>query len=151
MSRRPIGPDGPPREAPAPHGPPPRGVARHGAGFVVAGLAATGTDLAVTSLTTRVLGLPPEVGRLVAIAVAIVVGWLAHRRLTFAVATPPTVAEFGRYVAVAWVAAAVNYTLYVLVLAVVPATPPEAALIVASAGAMAASYLGMRFGVFRSR
>ena len=36
-----------------------------------------------------------------------VAGWLMHRTFTFAVATPPNVAEFVSYAGVAWTAAAV--------------------------------------------
>ena len=51
-----------------------------------------------------------------AIMVAMTSGWLSHRTFTFALKTPPTVAEFLRYVAVGWFVSAVNYGLFVIIL-----------------------------------
>jgi putative flippase GtrA len=80
-----------------------------------------------------------------------VAGWLMHRTLTFAVLTPPSVAEFLRYAGVAWTAAALNYGLFVLIVLARPHTQPLAALVVSSAAAMIFAYLGMRFAAFRRR
>jgi putative flippase GtrA len=80
-----------------------------------------------------------------------VVGWLAHRRLTFAVDKPPSVPVFAAYAGLAWTSAALNYAVYAAILLARPATAPVAAVFVASVVAMAASYLGMRFAVFRRR
>ena len=128
-----------------------RSPIRHGAGFVVSGLIAFSVDAAVLWALTRLGGLDPFSARLAAIGVAMIAGWLAHRRLTFNVSAPPSFAEFGRYAAVAWGAAALNYTVYAAVLLVRPATPPLAALVAATVVAMGFSYLGMRLGVFRNR
>ena len=123
-------------------------LARHGPGFLASGLIAFAVDAGTTSLLTRVMGLSAYAARPVAIALAMVVAWACHRRLTFAVKEPPTLAEFGRYAAVAGGAAAINYALYAAILAALPWLPVEAALAGSTAVAMVASYAGMRFGVF---
>jgi len=124
---------------------------RHGLGFLVSGGTAFAVDALVLELLTALLGLNPIVARLVAISFAMVAGWLMHRTLTFAVPTPPSVAEFLRYAGVAWGAAAVNYALFVLILLARPGTEPLVALVASSAAAMLFAYLGMRFAAFRQR
>lgn len=122
---------------------------RHGLAFFVSGGVAFSVDALVLELLTRGLGVHPILARIGAIALAMVAGWLMHRTFTFAVAAPPSVAEFLRYAGVAWSASAVNYGVFVLVLLVWPTLAPLAALVVSSAVAMAFSYLGMRFAAFR--
>ena len=65
---------------------------RHGLGFLASGAAAFIVDAAVLALLTSVGGVHPIAARLVAISLAMVTGWLMHRRLTFAVRVPPNVA-----------------------------------------------------------
>jgi len=132
--------------SPAPHGP-----VRHGAGFLASGLIAFSVDAAVLWVMTQLARADPFSGRLAAIAIAMVAGWLAHRRLTFNLKTPPSLGEFGRYAALGWSAAALNYAVYVAVLVVRPDMAPVLALVIATAVAMGFSYIGMRFGVFRTR
>ena len=122
---------------------------RHGLAFLVSGGTAFTVDALVLELLTVLLGVHPIAARLVAISLAMVAGWLMHRTFTFAVATPPSVAEFLRYAGVAWAAAALNYGVFVLILLARPDTEPLVALVVASAVAMIFSYLGMRFAAFR--
>lgn len=124
--------------------------ARHGAGFVISGGLAFLTDAAVLSVLVHLAGADPLIARFFAIGAAMVVGWLCHRRLTFAVKSRPSAGEFMKYAAVAWSAAALNYAIYVVILLAIPSTPVLIALFFASLAAMAASYIGMRFGVFRS-
>ena len=124
---------------------------RQGLGFLVSGGAAFAIDALVLGLLTTLLGFNPIPARLVAISLAMVGGWLMHRTLTFAVSTPPSVAEFLRYAGVAWTAAALNYALFVLILLARPGTEPLLALVVASVAAMVFAYLGMRFAAFRKR
>lgn len=121
---------------------------RHTAGFVVSGATALAVDLGITSLLVRGLGLSPFIARPPAIGVAIVVAWLCHRRLTFAVDTPPTFAEFAKYAAVASSAAGLNYFIYAALLLAIPSLATEAALFAASVCSIMVSYAGMRFGVF---
>lgn len=126
-----------------------RDLLRHGLGFLVSGGLAFITDATVLQVLTSVVGLDPIIARLGSISIAMVVGWLSHRRLTFAVSTAPNLGEFVRYAAVAWFSAGVNYAIFVAIMLIRPETLPLAALVAASAVAMVVSYLGMRFGAFR--
>jgi putative flippase GtrA len=126
-----------------------RGLVATGAGFVISGIIALTIDMGVLSLLTRVVGVSALLARPVGISIAMVGGWLAHRHFTFAVQEPPSVAEFGRYAAMAWGVAAVNYGVFTLGLWLFPKLPPEVVLVGASLVAMTASFLGMRYGVFR--
>jgi putative flippase GtrA len=122
---------------------------RHGLGFLVSGGTAFAVDALVLWLLTALLGIHPIAARLVAISLAMVAGWLMQRSFTFAVPTPPNAAEFVRYAGVAWMAAALNYALYVLILVVRPSTQPLLALVPATSASMILAYLGMRFAAFR--
>ena len=121
---------------------------RHYGGFITAGLIALGTDALVLTLLTSGFGLSPFIARLVSISIAMFASWLINRTLTFAMNTPPTFAEFGRFAVVSWLAQAVNYTVFALILLSRPETLPVVALIAASLIAMFVSYAGFRFGVF---
>jgi len=124
---------------------------RQGVGFLVSGGVAFAIDALVLELLMRGLGVSAIFARVVSIALAMVVAWLMHRRLTFAVAAPPSVAEFLRYAGVAWTAAAINYAVFVLIVLVWPGVAPLAALVASSLVAMVFAYLGMRFAAFRYR
>lgn len=120
----------------------------HWLGFVASGGMAFVTDATLLALLTRFLGLDPYTARLLAIAGAMVVGWRAHRRLTFAISQAGTLKEFLSYAALQWVAVAVNYAIYSCILLLRQGTEPLIAMVSASLIAMVVSYLGMRFGVF---
>lgn len=124
---------------------------RHGGGFVVSGLIAFAVDALTLVLLTSLAGVDPFSARFFAIALAMVAGWLSHRRLTFRVAMHPTLAEFAKYAGMAWTAAALNYAVYTGILVMRGDIAPLAAMVAATALAMGFSYLGMRFGVFRHR
>ena len=80
-----------------------------------------------------------------------VAGWLAHRRFTFRLSTPPSLPEFLRYAAVGWTVAAINYGIFVAIVLLRPPSSRSIALFVSSLVAMVFAYLGMRFAAFRSR
>ncbi len=126
------------------------GGVRRSAGFLVSGALAFATDAIVLKLLTASFGLSPFLARLIAIALAMVVGWLAHRRLTFAIAASPSLAEFLRYAAMAWTVSAINYALFAAILLFESSTEHLVALLIATVVSMGISYLGMRFGVFRN-
>jgi putative flippase GtrA len=126
------------------------GLAAHGMGFLASGLTALAVDMGVLSVLTRVVGVSAFIARPIGIMAAMIAGWLCHRTLTFSVQSAPRLAEFMKYAAVAWGAAAVNYALYAGLLVAIPGLPPEAALCASSAVAMFVSYVGMRFGVFKN-
>jgi putative flippase GtrA len=100
-------------------------------------------------LLTALFALSPFIARLCAIALAMVVAWLSHRRLTFRVKEPASLAEFLRYVGVAWSAAALNYAIFSGMLLAFPALEPLIALVTASLASMTLAYIGMRFAAFR--
>lgn len=122
--------------------------ARHLLGFLGSGGTAFLVDAGITLLLTQA-GLSPFIARLIAIAVAMVVAWLMHRRFTFAVSEPPSVRELLKFSAVAWSANALNYGIYAAVLVIWPALWPLAAMVLSTAVAMMFSYAGFRLGVFR--
>ncbi len=122
---------------------------KHGAGFVASGALAFATDAAILTVLTRGVGLDPFTSRLIAILCAMVVGFFAHRRLTFAVKEAATLAQFGKFIGVAATASVINYAVYAGVLLLRPATDPLIALVAATVVAMGVSYAGLRFGVFR--
>lgn len=124
---------------------------RHGAAFILSGGIAFSIDALILQLLTTLFGWSPIPARLIAVSVAMVAAWLAHRTFTFAVRARPSVAEFLRYLAVAWTSVTLNYGLFVLVLLIRPATVPFIALVISSAGAMIFSYFGLRFAAFRER
>ncbi|MBL8565115.1 MAG: GtrA family protein [Hyphomicrobiaceae bacterium] len=128
-----------------------RSLASHGAGFVTSGLIAFAVDAGVLFLLTHYAGLDPFSARVFAILTAMVAAWLLHRRLTFAVKTSPSIAEFVRFAVVAAGAALVNYAVYAAILLLWARMPPLAALVAATAVSMCVSYVGMRLGVFRHR
>ena len=124
---------------------------RHWGGFLVSGLLAFTTDALVLEATVRYFGATPMLARLVAITCAMVIGWLAHRRWTFFIPSPPTLREFLRYALAGWIAALMNYTLFALQLLFLPDLPRLVALVIASAFSMIFSYLAMRYAIFARR
>jgi putative flippase GtrA len=122
---------------------------RHWGGFIFSGLTAFVVDMAVTWVLVANLGVDRFTARLIGILVATVVAWLMHRRITFNVASPPSLSEFVRFFAVASGANAANYVVYAAILLLVPATPLPVAIVISSGVAALLSYLGFRFGVFR--
>jgi putative flippase GtrA len=122
---------------------------RHWGGFLVSGGLAFAVDATVLEAGVRLLALDPLAARLLAITMAMLVGWLSHRRLTFGLRDAPTLAELGRYVTAAWAAATVNYAVFAVTLVLAPTQPRLAALVIASVAAMIFSYVSMRYTVFR--
>lgn len=124
-------------------------TSRHLAGFLASGIMALAVDACVLVIGVRVFGLSPFLARLIAISIAMVVAWAAHRRFTFALTVRPSLNEFLRYAAAAWTTAGINYLVFATVLLAYPAITPLSALVVASIVATIFSYLSMRYGVFR--
>ena len=118
--------------------------------FGISGVLAVSTDVLVTSLLTRYLDMNPLYARIAAIALATVVGWLAHRRITFSVAGRPTWNEFARYVGVAWLSIVTNYSVFAVLVSFTETTA-EIAIVLSSLVAMFVAFFGMKFLVFRAR
>ena len=122
---------------------------RHWLGFGLSGGIAFVTDATVLKALQLGAGMPITLARVISISIATVAGWLAHRRFTFNMQTPPTLVEFGRYAGVAWIAATFNYAVFVAILWWRPSLEPLVALFVSAIAAMAVAYLGMRFAAFK--
>ena len=129
---------------------PSTGGMRHWLGFLASGTLAFVVDAGVLKLLTAGASWPVLHARVVSIALAMIAGWLAHRRFTFAIKTQPTLAEFAKYLGVAWSASALNYGIFAAILLLFPGTNTLIALVIAGLFAMVASYLGLRFAAFRT-
>ena len=122
---------------------------RHIGGFILAGSLAFFTDVGVFQFLHGVLSVNLLIARVLSIATAMLVSWLINRRLTFAMPGPPRLAEFLRFVAIAWISSSVNYVLFAGLMLWRPQTVPLLAIVFATAVSMLVSYAGMRLGVFR--
>jgi putative flippase GtrA len=122
---------------------------RHGLGFLLSGSIAFSVDAGVLELLVTGFGVHKLTARIVSISFAHVAGWLAHRRFTFRLSTPPTWREFLRYAGVQYTVALLNYGIYALIVLMKPDIKPFYALVASSGVAMFFSYFGIRFGAFR--
>jgi putative flippase GtrA len=122
---------------------------QHGMGFLFSGGFAFLVDASILKLLTAYFGLHPILARIVSVAFALTAGWLSHRRFTFRMATPPTLAEFLRYVGVQSTVALLNYGIFALIVVLWPNIEPLLALFISSGIAMFFSYFGIRFAAFR--
>ena len=122
---------------------------RHWGGFLFSGGTAFLVDAGVTALFVHLVGLDRFRARIVGIAVAMVVAWLLHRRVTFNVTAPHSLAEFLRFSTVALAANALNFAIYSLLLILFPTIHYLIAIVIATGVATIFSYVGFRLGVFR--
>jgi putative flippase GtrA len=123
---------------------------RHYGGFALGGAAAFSVDVGVLYVLTDILGWPPLLARPFSILSAMVASWWINRTVTFAVSQRPTVKEFVHFAAVVWFAQAVNYGVFAGIILALPETPPVLAVAGASLVSMCVSYMGYRYGVFRT-
>lgn len=106
------------------------------------------TDAAVLALLLAATPLGPLLARVVSIGAAMTVTWLCNRSLTFQPSDRGALHEGARYGGIAIAVSVFNYLVYGGLLLAIPWMPPLAALVVASAIAMAVSYLGYSRLVF---
>ena len=106
-------------------------------------------DAGLLVLLTAGFGVGPISARVVSGSAAIVCTWAVHRTYTFRSNEADKLAELRRFATVTGAVAAINFAIYWIVLALVPATPPLLALAVASAIALGLNYLGSRVYAFR--
>ncbi len=139
-----------PKGTPGNEGPNTEGMA-HWLGFLASGITSFGVDGGLLKLLTVVFAIPVLPARIASIAVAIVVGWLMHRRFTFRIVARPSLTEFARFLGVAWSTALLNYALFAGFLYVRPTLEPLIAAFVAGLIAMVWSYVGLRFAAFRKQ
>lgn len=116
--------------------------------FVFAGGMGFIADAGALALILGVTSLGPFVARILSIAFALVVTWMLNRHFTFAPSQRGVAAEGARYGGVGISTSVINFAVYSALVAFVPAMPPLAALVVASALAMSLSFLGYSRFVF---
>lgn len=116
--------------------------------FVFAGGIGFLADAAALWLLLSVTTLGPLVARVLSIGFALAVTWQINRRLTFSPSSRGIAAEGARYGGVGIATSIINYAAYSAVLLAWPATPPLAALVLASLVAMTLSFLGYSRLVF---
>lgn len=116
--------------------------------FVFAGGIGFVADAAALWLLLAVTPLGPFVARMLSIGFALCVTWQLNRHLTFSPSNRGMAQEGARYGGVGIATSIVNYLVYSAMLFAVPATPPLAALAVASLVAMTLSFLGYSRLVF---
>jgi putative flippase GtrA len=98
-------------------------ISRRFVRFSVVGILGFLVDSASTMFLIA-LGLSPLIARVPAIAMAMIVTWLANRTFTFSVTQKATAHEAGKYLFIAASAAALNYVIYsLLVLVQIPVIP----------------------------
>jgi putative flippase GtrA len=120
---------------------------RHLFAFGVAGGTGFVIDASILHLLIAV-GWNPLVARIVAIAIAMVFGWLINRTWTFPVPGRPRFREFLRYAGVAWLSLSINYAVFAGMLLAWPQIWPIEALLGGTFVGMFFSYFGYRFVAF---
>lgn len=123
---------------------------RHYGGFALAGASAFLVDVAALHALTDLAGISPLAARPFSIMTAMVVSWYINRTITFAVARRPSPGEFLQFAAVVWFAQAANYLVFAAIMLAEPATHQVLAVAMACSVSMIISYMGYRFGVFRT-
>jgi putative flippase GtrA len=123
---------------------------RHYGGFVLAGTLAFAVDVSVLHVLDEIMGISPLLARPFSIMTAMVVSWYINRTITFAMESRPSISEFLQFAAVVWFAQAVNYLIFAAIMLARPDTPNPLAVALASLVSMCVSYMGYRFGVFRT-
>lgn len=105
-------------------------------------------DALMLLLLVRIFALDPLIARLISIGFALCVTWSLNRALTFGASTRPIMVEGARYGGVGLTTSLVNYLTYSALILLLPGIEPLIALAIASALAMALSYLGYSRLVF---
>ncbi len=116
--------------------------------FAIVGFIGFGVDSLVLYLLIA-LSFTPLQARAVSIPVAMLTTWVLNRNWSFERSTDVWYRELATYMAVAGIAAAVNYAVFAAALALMPGIAPFLALVLACAIAMFVSYFGYGRLVFR--
>ena len=117
--------------------------------FVVAGSIGFLADAGMLALLLHATPLGPFAARLAAIVFAMGMTWAFNRAITFGRSRHPLLLEGARYGSVGVLSAVVNYVIYAAVLLALPWIHPLAAVVIASLGAMAFSWIGYSRFVFQ--
>jgi putative flippase GtrA len=116
--------------------------------FVLVGGIGFLVDAGVLMLLISATPLDPFLARIVSIGCALMATWLLNRTLTFGPSGRGLAREGARYGGVGVATSVFSYLVYSAVLLALPATPPLAALALASLAAMVLSFLGYSRLVF---
>jgi putative flippase GtrA len=116
--------------------------------FIFAGGVGFVADAAALWFLLAVTPLGPFTARVISIGFALSITWSINRHLTFSPSGRGIAQEGARYGGVGIATSIVNYLVYCAMLFALPSVPPLAALAVASAVAMALSFLGYSRLVF---
>lgn len=125
--------------------------------FAFAAVGAVGfmVDAAVLTALTQIIAMNVVIARLISFALATVVTWALNRNLVFRVApraSPGNRSEYLRYLLVQTIGAAVNLTVFLVVVRAIPelVTTPVVPLAIGAMFAMAFNYFASRSWVFKS-
>lgn len=118
--------------------------------FCVIGAMGFLADAALLFVLVDRLGHGALGARVFSILIAVTVTWSLHRHFTFRSTDPGRFGEWLRFLAVNGGGAGINFAVYASVLLGLPGTPPLLALVMGSAAALAANYLGSKFWAFRA-
>lgn len=115
--------------------------------FLVGGVAFVVSACSLALLTRA--GVSPYIAQFPSLALAVLTTWVGNRRWTFRVEGPPTLAEFGRYVAASLGGLVVNSTCFSML--TYSGVPPLPAFAAATMVAMGFNFLCYKFAVFGRR
>ncbi|NBC20414.1 MAG: GtrA family protein [Alphaproteobacteria bacterium] len=118
--------------------------------FVIVGVLAAGVDIGLMQALI-LTGAPPLFARTVSLPVAMIVAWRLNRRFTFAASNRSQTGEALRYSAVAAAAALTNYTVFALLMALMPSIWPALAAAGGIATSMWVSFAGFQLFTFAPR
>tara|TARA_B100000678_G_scaffold242868_1_gene214250 strand:- start:266 stop:664 length:399 start_codon:yes stop_codon:yes gene_type:complete len=116
--------------------------------FLIAGGTGFIVDMVVLFLVLHYTPFGPYVGRALAIAAAMTCTWMINRRFTFDASGRTLRSEGARYGSVGLASAFINYSVFSVLIALMPSISPFLALIISSASATVFSYLGYSHFVF---
>ena len=120
-------------------------------GFIFAGATAFAVDASVLTSLVSYTGMTPIAARAISFTLAVITTWLINRHISFAVRKRPTFREFYSYFSAMILGAAINWTVYLVVITQNPCLTqyPAIALIPATLAGMVFNFLSMKFWIFR--
>ena len=118
-------------------------------GFALAGFSGFLVDAGLTEALAG-LGISPYLGRVLAVAVAIVVTYTINRNYTWRERRAPVPGRRMRYLAVSLVSISANYLTFAAALAALPGLRPVIAVAAGTGVGMVMNYIGYSRLVFRN-
>ena len=124
-------------------------VFRRFGGFAVAGLSGFVVDAGLTEALAG-FGVSPYLGRILAVAIAIVVTYTINRNFTWKERRSPVPGRRARYLAVSLVSIAANYLVFAAALALLPGLRPLLAVAAGTGVGMVMNFAGYSRFVFKT-